>query len=93
MKQKNDSTAKYVIYLLIRVINRKDTLKTHKTQNEIKFKCKECYQTFTRKYNLDRHMETHTTQNELEFNCTVCDQWFLRKDALEGHFKTHFANK
>lgn len=53
--------------------------------------CDICQETFSRKYNLQRHMEMHRSDKRDKTMCPVggCQRSFCTKDALKTHIKCH----
>ena len=47
------------------------------------FSCHHCMKTFTRKFDLQRHMKIHT--KEKEFQCSHCYRAFYQKDKKQQH--------
>ncbi|GIY02978.1 hypothetical protein CDAR_407581 [Caerostris darwini] len=52
--------------------------------------CPFCPSSFTRKYNLVRHLELHKEVKQI-FACNSCHKHFSRKDSLKLHLKLSYA--
>ena len=63
---------------------------THKQCDKI-HNCRQCYQLFSNKNDLERHMISHVLENT--YSCRQCDQTCLRKKDLEVHMITHRGEK
>ena len=59
--------------------------------NTIKFDCPLCLKTFTRKYNLTRHMRIHAQVKP--YSCFICQKAFNQINNLNRHEKIHPAEK
>merc|ERR1712126_689528 len=55
-------------------------------QNPKVYLCKECELSFSKQYNLDRHINTEHTG--ILIACDQCDETFKRKDTLKEHYKS-----
>ncbi|KAJ2942538.1 hypothetical protein O0L34_g2006 [Tuta absoluta] len=59
----------------------------HHSAKEKSIKCEECFSTFYRKCDLERHMKTHT--GERPWKCELCPKAFTQKGNLVMHIKVH----
>ena len=64
------------------IIEKSETQATLSTRR-IKHTCHHCMKTFTKKFDLQRHMNIHT--KEKEFQCSHCYRAFYRRDKKQQH--------
>ena len=54
--------------------------------------CNVCNKSFSRKYNLQRHLKNNHNQIEDKYICDICDYSTSRLDTLQRHKSTHGPN-
>lgn len=62
------------------------------TDQEQRFACKHCGQTFSKKRSLRNHEQSHIATKNKQFVCHVCDAVFGRVYELRRHMVTHHAH-
>ena len=62
---------------------------TSKAQKTGAYKCLRCSKSFSRKFNLDRHLESCKVDNsEVSYKCLRCDKTFSRRYNLDRHMES-----
>jgi DNA-directed RNA polymerase subunit RPC12/RpoP len=66
--------------------------------NETNYNCKKCNKSFTKKYNLLRHINNcnysgSKTMKKYDYKCNKCGINFTRKDSLTRHINKKICNK
>ncbi|KAJ8297552.1 hypothetical protein KUTeg_024083 [Tegillarca granosa] len=68
-----------------------NSFENHNLTSHNLFTCLVCYNTFTCRNNMKRHMRLHTGQKP--YKCTICSESFTRKDDVKRHLMRHTYNK
>lgn len=68
-----------------------NSFENHNLTSHNLFTCLICYNTFTCRNNMKRHMRLHTGQKP--YKCTICSESFTRKDDVKRHLMRHTYNK
>ncbi|KAK3099290.1 hypothetical protein FSP39_002096 [Pinctada imbricata] len=64
---------------------------SHNLSSHNVYTCLVCYNTFTCRNNMKRHMRLHTGYRP--YQCTLCSESFTRKDDIKRHLIRHNYNK
>lgn len=67
------------------------SFETHNLNQHNVYTCLVCYNTFTCRNNMKRHMRLHTGYKP--YQCTLCSESFTRKDDIKRHLIKHNYNK
>lgn len=86
VKNKMYHPQQHVINESIMILHEENPTDTDEN-NEKKYLCPQCQNTFTRKHNLKSHLLTHTDQKP--FACSNCPSQFRRQYDLRRHEKIH----
>ncbi len=66
------------------------TLETHMGIHALKHKCEDCFQSFTKRTDLDEHTESEHTGEKL-YKCIACEETFTDRSGLNKHRTTHMG--